>query len=353
MKIVHVVYSLEVGGAEVLVSQLCRLQRAEGHEVFIFAYSQLGVIGEALEADGFSLYVPGEAKPWVTMYRYFKRFQAIRPDVVHCHNVAPTTQGVIPARLAGVPCVISTRHRLELHPYNYWAEAQFNLMGWFCNWVTGICEVTCDNVRRGPLARKSKIVLVYNGTSPVRRVETNELGKRGFTIVFVGRLAPEKSLGTLIRAVSIARQQLPELVFWIVGDGRSRKDLEALVAELGVGEHVRFWGQRTDTPQFFSAADAFVMSSISEGLPMSLLESMSLGTPAILTDVDGMGEILRLTGGGILVPVGDAEAMAQAIVRLAGDRALYQEISAKALAGYETQFTLQCMADGYMQRYRT
>jgi glycosyltransferase involved in cell wall biosynthesis len=60
-----------------------------------------------------------------------------------------------------------------------------------------------------------------------------------------------------------------------------------------------------------------------------------------------------LTGGGILVPVGDAEAMAQAIVRLAGDRALYQELSAKALAAYQERFTLQCMAEGYMQRYRT
>ena len=86
---------------------------------------------------------------------------------------------------------------------------------------------------------------------------------------------------------------------------------------------------------------------------MSLLQSMSLGTPAVLTDVDGMGEILRLTGGGLLVPVGDAAAFAAALRRLAGDRALHEELSAKALGAYRTEFTLETMAAGYMKLYRT
>ena len=248
--------------------------------------------------------------------------------------------------------MISTRHRLELFPYDYKGEAQFNFMGWFCDWVVGICEVTCVNVRKGPLARKKKIVLVYNGSVPVERVSTDAVGKRGFTIVFVGRLVREKALDTLIRAVALAKDRVPGLEFWMVGDGKVRGELEALVAELGVGDAVKFRGQQTDTAPFFSAADAFVMSSISEGLPMSLLQSMSLGTPAILTDVDGMGEILRLTGGGLLVPVGDSAAFADAIVRLASDDALRDELSRKALEAYETRFTVETMAAGYMELYR-
>jgi glycosyltransferase involved in cell wall biosynthesis len=361
MKIVHMVYSLEMGGAEVLVKQLCASQRSEGHEVSVVAYSKLGVVGEGMVADGFTIQVLGEAHPLITMRRCFKLFRKMKPDVVHCHNVAPTTQAAIPARLAGVPCVISTRHRLELFPYDWKGEAQFNFMGWFCDWVVGICEVTCVNVRKGPLARKRKIVLVYNGSAPVKRpvervsaeaVSTQRTAKRGFTIVFVGRLVREKALDTLIRAVALAKDRVPGLEFWMVGDGKARVELEALVAELGVGAQVRFCGQQTDTAPFFSAADAFVMSSISEGLPMSLLQSMSLGTPAILTDVDGMGEILRLTGGGLLVPVGDPAAFADAIVRLATDDALRAELSRKALEAYETRFTVERMAAGYMELYR-
>jgi glycosyltransferase involved in cell wall biosynthesis len=176
--------------------------------------------------------------------------------------------------------------------------------------------------------------------------------KRGFTLVFVGRVVREKALETLVRAVSLAKARVPGLALWIVGGGAARGELEALAAELGVSGDVTFWGQQTQTAPFFSAADAFVMSSISEGLPMSLLQSMSLGTPAILTDVDGMGEVLRLTQSGLLVPVGDAAAFAEAIVRLAGDEALRAELSRRALEAYRTRFTVETMAAGYMELYR-
>ena len=130
MKIVHVVYSLEMGGAELIVGQLCRIQRAQGHQPSVLAYSKLGVIGEALVAEGFDVHVPGPAHPLRTMLRYFKIFRARKPDVVHCHNVAPTIQASIAARLAGVPSVISTRHRLELHPYDRASERKYNLACW-------------------------------------------------------------------------------------------------------------------------------------------------------------------------------------------------------------------------------
>ena len=352
MKIIHAVYSLEMGGAEVLVAQLCRIQSAEGHDVSILAYSKLGVIGEALRDEGFAIHVPGEAHPLITMYRYLRIFRERRPDVVHCHNVAPTTHAAIPAFLAGVPAVISTRHRLELFPYNWKEELQFNFMGWFCTWITGICEVTCVNIRKGPIARKDRVVLVYNGTLPVIRV-ADAADKHRFTLLFVGRLVREKALDTLIRAVALALPQHSSLDLWIVGDGNSRRELEALTKELGITEHVRFWGQQTNTAPFFSAADAFVMSSISEGLPMSLLQSMSLGTPAILTDVDGMGEVLRLTQSGLLVPVGDAAVFAEAIIRLATSPSLQAEFSGRAAKAYNSRFTLEKMNEGYMALYRS
>ena len=351
MKIVHAVYGLEMGGMEVLVSQLCRIQREQGHDVSIFSYSTLGVIGERLRADGFHIYVPGAAHPLKTMWRYFRRFRTVKPDVVHSHGVAPAVHASISARLAGVRSVISTRHRVEFFPYDRSAERRFNLMGWFCNWVTGICEVTCEALRSGPLARKDRIVRVYNGTTAVVRTGFESLGKRGFTVLFVGRVAPEKAIDTLVRAVAMARVRVPDLALWIVGDGTSRTDLEALARTLDVSEHVTFWGQQMETAPFFSGADVFAMSSISEGLPMSLLQSMSLGTPSILTDVDGMGEVLRLTGAGLLVPVGDPEAMATAMVRVAEDPDLRAQLSRRALTAYQEHFTLERMAAGYMERY--
>jgi len=355
MKIVHAVYSLEMGGAEVLVGQLCRSQRAAGHDVTVLAYSKLGIIGEALRDEGFDIQVLGEAHPLVTMQRYFRRFLRLKPDVVHCHNVAPTIQAAAAARLAGVRRVITTRHRLELHPYDAGQELKYNLAGWFCDWITGICEITCVGIRAGRFAKRDKVVLVYNGTSPVVRTDparTNTLAKSGFTLLFVGRLVREKDLATLIRAVALAVGRVPELQLWIVGSGADREALETLARELALNGHVRFHGQQTNTAPFFSAADAFVMSSISEGLPMSLLQSMSLGTPAILTDVDGMGEVLRLTQSGLLVPPGDPAAFAEAIVKLAQDPALQAELSHCAKEAYATRFTWEQMSEEYLRLYQ-
>lgn len=366
MKIVHVVYSLEMGGAEMLVGQLCRLQRANGHEVSLCAYSNLGSVGEGLRAEGFDIYVPGRAAPGKTMRRYFDRFRALRPDVVHCHNVAPTLQAALGARLAGVRCVLSTRHSLVAPPYDRAAELKYSLMSRLCDRITGICEITCDNLRGAPLARKSSIERVYNGVAAIgngvaaaghgladaQGVAMKPL-KSGFTLLFVGRLAEVKDLGTLLRAFGLACRRREGLHLWIVGDGPARPALEALAAELGLGHQVTFWGERLDTAPFFSAADLFVMSSRSEGLPISLLQAMSAGLPAVLTDVGGMAEVLRLAESGVLVPVGDFAAMAEAIVQLVHDGPMRAVFSRHARATYEAEFTLETMDAQYMRLYET
>lgn len=356
MRIVHTVYSLAMGGAEVIVAQLARLHRSQGHDVRVVCYSHLGMIGEQLVAEGFDVRVLGEAHPLVTMARYFAFFRELDPDVVHCHNVAATIQAAIPARVAGVRCVLSTRHSVGQHPYDRAGEAKFNLAARACHWVAGICQITCDRLAVGPFAPTERIVRVYNGSAAVPRTNFDALRAddpdAGFTLVFVGRLVWEKDLGTLLEAVAIARESVAGLRCWIVGDGPKRAEMEAKAEELALAGTVRFWGMRTDTPAFFSAADVFVMSSISEGLPMSLLQSMSLGTPCILTDVEGMGEVLRLTESGLLTPAGDAAAFAQAIVRLATDRPLYEELSARAHQAYAERFTLERMGENYLRLYR-
>ncbi|MES2390788.1 MAG: glycosyltransferase family 4 protein [Acidobacteriota bacterium] len=352
MKIVHVVYSLEMGGAEVLVAQLTRLQRANGHQVSVCAYSNLGTLGEALQAEGVEVYVPGKANSIVTMVRYLNYFRRLQPDVVHCHNNAPTIQAALSARLAGVRTILSTCHSLNAPPYDRAAEIKYNTFTLFCDYIVGICEITCRNLRSAPFAHPEKIVRVYNGTDAINRVPAaQQLAKTGFTLLFVGRLAPVKNLGTIIRAVAIAAQTLPTLQCWFVGDGHERASLEALTAELNVTANIRFWGQRLDPETFFSAADAFVMSSVSEGLPMSLLQAMSLGVPSILTDVGGMAEVLRLANAGLLVPVGDHAAFATAILQLAADPALRAAFSTNAQASFHQHFTLTHMDAAYTSLY--
>jgi glycosyltransferase involved in cell wall biosynthesis len=349
MKIVHIVYSLEMGGAEILVAQLCRLQRSHGHDVSVIAYSNLGTLGESLVAEGFTVRVLGEAPLAKTFLRFIGELRTLRPDVVHCHNPAPTLQAAIPARIAGAGCVVATRHSLVAPPYNKGEEIAFNLAARFCDWVVGICEATCENLRHTPGALRDRIVRVYNGVDPVE--PATPPAKDGFTLLFVGRLAPVKNLSTLIRATALALEQRTDLRLWLVGHGHERDTLEALVHELGIADSVTFWGERLDVAGFFAAADAYCMSSVSEGLPMSLLQAMSVGLPAIVTDVGGMAEVVKNSSAGLASPVGDPAAMAESILRLAGDKALQTTFSTNARAAYHQNFTLDRMDQAYMALY--
>jgi len=165
-------------------------------------------------------------------------------------------------------------------------------------------------------------------------------------------MEPVKNHALLLNAFHTALASLPDLRLWMVGDGRERNSLENLSAQLGITSQVTFWGQQLDVAPFFSAADAFIMSSKSEGLPISLLQAFSLGLPAIVTDVGGMAEVVRLARAGIIVPPMDAEAMGSAIVRLATHDSERSEFSRNAIAAFQERFTLKTMADTYMKLYR-
>lgn len=353
MKIVHVIYSLEMGGAEILVAQLCRLQRKHGHDASVIAYSNLGSLGEQLLAEGIPVLVLGEAPLGRTLIRFFSEFRRLRPDVVHCHNPAPTLQSAIPAKLAGVHSIVTTRHSLVAPPYEKGAEIAFNFTARFCDWIVGICDATCENLRHTPGALRSRIVRVYNGVDPVIPVSVEtQPQKHGFTLLFVGRLAPIKNLATLIRATALAIPRIPGLQLWLVGHGSERPSLEALTNELGIQDHVTFWGERLDVAGFFSAADLFCMSSTSEGLPMSLLQAMSVGLPAVVTDVGGMAEAVRNAHAGSTAPVRDAAQMADAIVLLASNPPQRDLFSENARTAYNEHFTLERMYASYLDLYR-
>jgi glycosyltransferase involved in cell wall biosynthesis len=351
MKIAHVVDSMEVGGAETLVAQLCRLQRAEGHDPRVYAVLTLGPLGERMRAEGFIVeadvghHLPEAAR---NFYRLFKEW---RPDAVHLHNPTPAIYAGPAARMAGVASIVSTRHSLVAPPHRVVAEVKYAVAATCCDWVAGICEATAKNLRSLHSVPARKIVRVYNGAEPMRRVAREDWPvKNGFTLLYVGRLAPVKNHALLLRAFRAALAAKPELRLWMVGDGGERAALETLASQLGIKEQVTFWGQQLDVAPFFSAADAFIMSSRSEGLPMSLLQAFSLGMPAIVTDVGGMAEVVRLAQAGFTV-AGEAE-MAAAILRLASGGAEWEQFSKNAEAAFQARFTLPVMASSYMDLYR-
>ncbi len=353
MKIAHVVDSMEVGGAETLVSQMCRLQRKQGNDPSVFAIAALGPLGEKLRAEGFTV-VPNVGRHLSDSARsFFGIFKTLQPDVVHLHNQTPTIYASIAARITGAPSVISTRHNLAGPPHKVVAELKYAVAARSCDWVVGICDATVENLRRIHSAPARRITRIYNGAVPLQRVAQAQLPATNvFTLVYVGRLAPVKNHALLLNAFRAALSVMPGLRLWMVGEGGERGMLESLAQELGIAAQVTFWGQQLDVAPFFSAADAFIMSSRSEGLPISLLQAFSIGLPAIVTNVGGMAEVVRLAKAGFTVSPNDPAEMTSAILRLADSSAERKQFSTNAEAAFHSYFSLGTMADAYMDLYR-
>jgi glycosyltransferase involved in cell wall biosynthesis len=350
LKIAHVSDSMEMGGAEKLTATLCRMQRDRGHTASVHCLYGIGVLGEELRATGFEVILHHPSAFFHLICSLYRSFRRSRPDVVHCHNATAAIIAAFPARLAGVKTVIVTRHGLVKPPYQIRRELKFALASRWCDWIVGVCQGTRTNLLAAPFAARARIIHIYNGASPAD-IRAVPRPKKGFTLLYVGRLAPLKGHATLLQAVALTRSRHPDVQLWIVGDGPLQLRLRKLTDELGLNDCVTFFGEQGDVSPFMLAADLFVSSSVTEGLPVSLLEAMSVGLPALVTDVGGMGEIARLSGGVTIVPSGDPQGMAAALSDAIARRQELPKMGQLASYCYDQYFRPERMLDDYMNLY--
>lgn len=162
-----------------------------------------------------------------------------------------------------------------------------------------------------------------------------------YDLVYVGTFHRVKRLDLLMQTLAQVRRQRPQTNLLMVGDGPERAALESLVCDLGLQEAVSFVGRQDfgDLPRFYGDARVFVMTSQSEGLPMSMIEAMSMGLPVIVPAVGDIEEIAKHQQNALIFPAFDTEACANAIVTLLEDRDLYQRLRAGALRLREERAT--------------
>ncbi len=349
MRIIHVVDSMEIGGAETIVAQLCRAHREHGHDPSVCCLVRLGPLGAQLHREGFRVDVVGGKRTLETMWKLRRYFHLHRPDAVHTHNLFATVVSAIPAKTSGA-VVVATRHGLCEPPFAWWPEIRYSIAARWCDWVVAVCDAAAENLATAPFAAKSRIIRVYNGTAPDGGTDILK-PEHSFTLVTVGRLAPAKDQQTLLIAFAIAAERVSDLHLLIVGCGALEVQLRRHAAELGISEKVTFCGEQQNVTPYLRAANVFALSSISEGLPISLLEAMSHALPVIVTDVGGMREVVQRCGAGVVVPRSDPNSFAAAIIDYAQRRASLAEIGWSARQCYLEHFTLDRMAADYLSLY--
>jgi len=351
VKIAHLVETLEVGGAETVVALLAESHLQMGHQPSVHALGRGGPLVQQLESCGIPVCVHQAHGHSQALSRLFRSFRETRPDVVHCHNAFATTVGAPAARLAGVRAVISTRHGLVAPPHPPKREIPFWIAARFCNYTVAVCEATRHNLAsaRGSLSRR--IVTIRNCAAEARTRPNAVPTKSGFTAVTVARLAPPKDHVTLLRAAALAIRSVPDLHLWIIGDGVNGPELRRLAADLQIDGIAEFLGERHDVGDWLHAADVFVLPSLSEGLPISLLEALAASLPVIVSEVGAMPEIVNLSNAGVIVPPGDVNALARALISYAGLREQRELMRRRARNAYEQYFLPERMATQYLELY--
>ena len=151
-----------------------------------------------------------------------------------------------------------------------------------------------------------------------------------FIFLTVGRLAAVKNIGMQVKAMAEIVKKYQDVELWIAGKGEEIGNLKLVISNLGLADKVKIIGWRDDLEKFYSRADAFLLTSDSEGWGLAVIEAAAYGLPIIMTDVGCAGEVIRGGESGIIIPVGDQKKLEEAMVRLAGDGKLRKKLGENA-----------------------
>lgn len=263
----------------------------------------------------------------VRFARLLRALRAADLDVLHTNLPAANVLGLLGGWLLGIPTVV-TLHNTETKADAHWYQGRLEsaLIRRLRPRVLAVGDETAD-ARRAVLGGGCEVFVVPNAVSPAPALTPDErqalrrsvMSDPARTLLIaVGRLTEQKAHDDLLRAFAAARSVDDRLELAIAGRGAAADRLAALIDELDLTGAVHLLGVRTDVRQLLSASDVFVMSSHWEGLPVALLEAMAAGLPVVSTDVGDVGPALD-GGCRSLVPAGDVDALARAIVDVASD----------------------------------
>ncbi|GAB2578987.1 glycosyltransferase [Dyella jejuensis] len=364
MNITHFVESLDRGGLERMVLELVKYQHRQGHHCQVVCLYSSGSLAHELDELGIAVKVCGKRQgidlAALAQARRMVRIHAT--DVLHTHNAVAHYQAVLATCGLPVRQVINTRHGMGVNRRARRREWLYRRALARTDAVVTVCEAArSDAVKRG-IVPSAKARVVPNGIrveafQPASAAMHDRLACRlnlpGQTRIVgtVGRLNWTKDQLSLLRAFKLVHEQHADTALVLVGDGELRASLEHSATDQGVAGSVHFLGDRNDVHELLQGLDMFVLSSLSEGYSMALLEASAVALPIVATSVGGNGEIVRDGITGRLVPAGNPAALAEAMLGLLRNPQQAMALGQVARAWVEQHGSLETMAMRYAQLY--
>jgi len=363
LRIMHVVLSMDVGGAEKLVYDMVR------HPIFAFSrpvvccLDAVGAFGEKLLQERYAVYcrkrrsgIDLSVIPWLREIILSEKI-----TVVHAHQYTPLFYSAPAALLAGRVKVVYTEHGRFYPERRSWKRRLFNpLLALGVDHLVSISANTAQAMATFDHLPFRRIDVIHNGVDlslmnpPCNNaVKRSSLGLNGTCRVIgtAARLDEIKNIPMMLRVFKQVLQRVPDTRFLIAGDGPQRDNLKSQAEALGIADKVHFIGLRFDLAEIYQLMDVFLLTSFSEGISVTLLESMASGVPAVVTDVGGNGEVVKDRETGFLVPLHDETGFADRIVSILTDAECAQALGYNSRVRARQYFSFENMLTNYIGKY--
>jgi glycosyltransferase involved in cell wall biosynthesis len=362
IRVLHIVTWLGVGGAERLVLMAATGLPRATFESAVCCFVARGPFADEAERQQVKVWCLGAFPSFrhpAALYRLYRIIRAFRPDIVHTHLQAPNLYGRLMALAARVPVVIASEHNV------YASKARRHVwMERILAQRTSALVAVSEPVRRFLAAQlrldPSAIDLVRNGiAAPVASPAGVDALRRRLALPdgelvlgTVASLTAKKGHTFLLQAMALLRDRGLRCALILAGEGPQRAPLEAQAATLGLADRVRFLGVHAQVGDVLALVDVFVLPSITEGLPLALLEAMAAGKAVVATAVGGVPDVITSGTNGLLVPPQAVPPLADALQSMLADSPRRLEYGERArttvLAGFTEEQHLHSLGTLYL-----
>jgi glycosyltransferase involved in cell wall biosynthesis len=360
ISVMQLVYSLQMGGSEKVALDIALHLDADRFESSVSALDLNGDLARELESAHIPHHVfhrkglePGVFK------RIYQWIAHRRIDVVHTHHFTQLLFAALPARLAGAR-IVHTEHEFFSYTQSAVPRTLIRPLARLCDAMTVVGPEVADYFVRTIGIPRERLTIVPNGVDvgtfdydadAARR----ELGLEPGELVIgtVGRLEPEKDQITLLDVFRQVRATHKQARLVIVGDGRMADELKAHAERIGVAGATLFLGYRRDVAKLLAAMDVFVLTSIREGLPISLIEAMAARRPVVASNIGSVRDLVQDGDNGLVVPARDTGAFSGAVERLIQSPELRQTLAEAGRRTVEASFSLPAVIKAYENLYRS
>ena len=357
IKILEAIRQGKIGGGETHVLELVSKIDKSVFEPVVLCFTS-GPMVEQLQKQGIEVHVIETERgfDWRIWNKVRRFMQEQQFDIVHAHGTRANSNVFWAAKKLNLP-LIYTVHGWSFHPdqkpiIRYMRELSEKFLTSIS--TSTICVSNSnqnDGIMRFNMKRSS---VIYNGIN-TKKFDPNsehkdirkELGilEEMTLIGFIVRLTLQKDPFTLIKAMKIVVEQTNDVVLLIVGEGDLKKQSIELVKELNLGSHIIFENFRQDVPDILNAIDIYCLPSLWEGLPIGILEAMSMGKVVIATPIDGTSEIISNHENGILIPIRDPLKLAEAIMSVHHNTMVQKKLSVNAINTIHEKFDIDTMVE--------